>query len=232
MRSEAGFTLLELTIAMAVVTVIAAAVASSFGMGLQVWERTQQAADKNQESAALMQIFSNDMRSAWVSENGKIGTFVLTATDKQSKGEPSFSFATLVSDREDGRLAQLMQVSYRFDAEEGALYRSMGPVPTEAEQSSGQTATVVQITQPAEEEALVDHVSSFAVRCWDGEQWSSEWPLPAGTTVATTKNADGTTTTAEPPKLPQMVELTVVLTPEQGAERTLQTQIPIEMARP
>jgi general secretion pathway protein J len=218
MKGQGGFTLLELTVAMTVVAVLAAAVVSVFSTGLQVWEKVQRESDENQEAAAVLEILSSDIRGAWLGPAGKEGNFVSQQGSSSSEiTAAALTFTSLVSKREAGRVSEFVEISYRLDYKNGILYRSLIPVPG------------ADVEQPAvlktelEEEEITDDVLEFTVRCWDGADWQERWPVLRGNVE---ENSE------ENLQLPHMVEITLQFAGGGGNPRQVSAVVPIEMAHP
>lgn len=74
--SQRGFTLLELTIAMMFVVILVSGITLTISTCLNVWERSQEMADLNQEARAITEIISRDMRGAYLGLERTAGYFV------------------------------------------------------------------------------------------------------------------------------------------------------------
>ncbi len=74
--SQRGFTLLELTIAMMFVVILVSGITLTISTCLNVWERSQEMADLNQEARAITDIISRDMRGAYLGLERTAGYFV------------------------------------------------------------------------------------------------------------------------------------------------------------
>ncbi|NIM05490.1 MAG: prepilin-type N-terminal cleavage/methylation domain-containing protein [Armatimonadetes bacterium] len=212
MKARNGFTLLELTMAMTVVAILAVAMVSAFTTGLQTWERVEQRSDAEQRVSAVLETLSADLRGAWLGPNDKGGWFTLEGQEDAS----SLSFTCLLSGRQTGQTLDFSAVSYYLDSSSGILWREVGPAPSEkaveqSEQIEGQ------------EDEIAEDVLQFSVRCWDGEEWQEVWP-PA---ISGNGTAEQNTVS-----LPHIVEISMELSSGQERTRTVRTMIPIEMAHP
>jgi prepilin-type N-terminal cleavage/methylation domain-containing protein len=204
MRSQSGFTLLELMIAMVITAIIAGAIASAFGTGLRSWERVQQLSDTNQESAAVGALINADLRSAWLSTDGTMGSFELPATPDSDPNIGALSFTALLPDKEQPTVSGLARITYRV--EDNKLYRKVSMVMPDTTQATITTATTgtttnnaslqsMIVTVPEEpEEVVAENVQEFAVRCWDGSAWQTTWTTTA-TAAQTNTLASGLTAT-------------------------------------
>jgi len=216
-RPPGGFTLLELTVAMTLSAILAAAVVSAFSTGLQIWERVQQDSDAAQEAAALLERVSADLRGAWLGPGAKAGLFTLEQeTAKREEASPALSFTTLLPGREAAEVASFTQISYRLDPDRGILWRGEAPAPSDKAAESEEPVEL-------EEEEVAENVRQFAVRCWDGEQWQDQWPAPQQAKEKAEEEA---------PTLPQIVEITLELISSAGNPRLIRAAVPIEMAHP
>ena len=74
--SQRGFTLLELTIAMMFVVILVSGITLTISTCLNVWERSQEMADLNQEARAITDMISRDMRGAYLGLERTAGYFV------------------------------------------------------------------------------------------------------------------------------------------------------------
>jgi prepilin-type N-terminal cleavage/methylation domain-containing protein len=210
---SAGFTLLELMIAMVMTVILAAAIASAFGTGLRVWERVQRQSDSHQENSAVNELLASDLRSAWLSTDGTMGSFELPEGSGNDSTK-AFRFTSLLPDKENPQVSYLSVVSYRFDSSNGSLWRTVAMVTpdTTAETGSSSANTSITNQQPDEEEELVaEHVSAFSVRCWDGESWQNTW---------TTISSEGTTGISQ---LSESTQTTQVAADLGGSEPTTST---------
>lgn len=217
MKRPTGFTLLELTVAMVVVAILAAAVVSAFATGLQAWQKAQQQADSNQAGSAILEHISGGLRSASLGFRSRSGNFSL----RNDNGGPVLTFTCLATDPKQAQVADFVEVKFRFDAAKSILWRS------ERSLVSGQSGSSAE---PVTEEAAAEDITGFTVRGWDGETWQEEWP-PAQ--AASSEPVTGEKTAEAQPTLPLSVEVKVTIAGGDGAaERVLQATVPIEMAHP
>ena len=82
---QRGFTLLELTIAMVFVALLVSGIALSISTGLNVWRRSLEAAELNQEARAVMALLSRDIRGAYLGLDRMNGWFI-AAPSAESEG--------------------------------------------------------------------------------------------------------------------------------------------------
>jgi prepilin-type N-terminal cleavage/methylation domain-containing protein len=190
---QRGFTLLELTVAMSFVALLAGGIVLSISTCLKVWRRSLEAADLNQEARAVLETISRDVRGATLGPDRSSGLFQLTPA---AQGYPPFDVLELSTESSSvSRLGLLpdellpadqesrppvtdyVQVRYEWhEAEPGSpagLYRTITPVP----------APVIRGTQPpliapTNAELISTSVTQLRFRCYDNAEWFDEWDAP------------------------------------------------------
>ncbi|MFB3880239.1 MAG: type II secretion system protein GspJ [Armatimonadota bacterium] len=210
-RRRRGFTLLELTIAMSFVGVLIGGIALSITTCLNVWDRSRETADLNEEARAVIEVMSRDIRGAYLGLHRRGGYFLATPGVARTQLGPSLEFTTesstvtraALSPEAVGPASQAgppttdyVAVRYQLldakQVERPGLYRLSWASPR---------ADWLEAA-PAEEQAMAVELISEAItdlrlRYWDGGQWRDEWE-----------------TTADNLRLPDAVavELTIALT--------------------
>lgn len=228
-----GFTLLELLIAMTMTVILAGAIASAFGAGLRAWKTVEGQSDVHQENAAVGDLLASDLRSAWLSTDGTMGSFELSEGVGQGSNA-ELIFTSLLPDKENPQVCYLATVTYRFDSTNGKLWRSVSLVEPEAQEGTASLGSRLAASnslaggsENQSEESIAEHVSGFAIRCWDGEAWQGSWTTSTDETTITVGGTQQTQTTVAPdlggvdagsqpedevetpPMLPRAVEVTV-----------------------
>lgn len=192
-RRERGFTLLEMTIAMSFVGLLAAGITLAISTCLNVWQRSVEAAELNQEARAVFELLSRDIGGAYLGLERTAGYLVgseapggMPPVDSlvvctESSG---ISRAMLVPAGLRGKWAQeahppvsdYAEVSYEWRPAAGkepeGLYRTTRLVPrwgegeeTYHEAGSGGMAA----------ELISDGVVSLGFGYFDGTQWVDSW---------------------------------------------------------
>ena len=220
-RSRRGFTLLELAIAMTFVALLAGGIAISISTCLNVWRRSMEIADLNQEARAVIETISRDLRGAHLGLYRDAGFFIAS---QASVSESPFdrialttegsgvSRAALLPDElraapqeERPPISDFVGVAYHWaEGERGApagLYRTTWVVPL-ASQWQGIT--------PVDSELLSSSLTRLDLRYFDGEEWLTDYD-----------------SRAEWNRLPAAVYLQFGLLDQRQKEHDFQTIIPI-----
>lgn len=154
---DAGFTLVEVLIAAAILTIVLAAVYSTFFLAERSVSGLEGYGLRLEESRRAMDILSREIRAALYSSSDSGSLFVLK--DRENRGRPASELAltTLGTVREG-----FYRVSYyaRQEGERFTLYKSMDnpydglePVVTE----------------------VVEDLDSFSIKVKEGERWTGTW---------------------------------------------------------
>lgn len=152
------FTLVELILVSAILSVVGIAVYTALSSGIRVWKRINQESPQEDVSIFFAKM-SHDLRS-----------LVKHSTVSFSGGPDSISFSTfIVSETEEGMKRDLGMVSYRFEKGKDAISR---------EQSN---YSQVYLSEPGPARLLLRGVDSLTFRyyCYDPENeeyiWLDAW---------------------------------------------------------
>jgi|GEM_PF-7035242 len=208
MSKSAGFTLMELMMALAIVVLLSAAIVSAFAVGLKAWDKVQQQADYHQTAAAILETIGADLRGAWLG-NTQEGFFKLAA----GGGNASLSFTTLAPVKETGGLTQFVEIAYRREGDR--LLRAQQSLSASPEESP-------------EEDVIAEGVEAFSLRAGKADTWQEQWQA-----LSRTEITDYDAAMTSPPTLPDQVEITVAISdPATGKPAQLKTVVPLAMGHP
>lgn len=191
---SAGFTLLELTIAMSFVAALVGGIALTVSTALKVWDRSQEIAEINQEARSVFEVLSRDLRGAYLGLTNNGGYFLGGVGSQHLNTSQSFEFTTESSsltrlallpptDIEDWDLETEVLpppvtdfVAVRYSVIEATpdmspgLYRLTWAAPTPEwveERRSESEAFRIELISPS--------VNSVRLWYFDGEEWLSAW---------------------------------------------------------
>jgi len=225
-RNRRGFTLLELTIAMTFVALVATGIAVSISTCLKVWQRSLAAAELNQEARAVMQMLSRDIRGAhvglrrdagyfWGTPAGSSGSSIDTLELCTESSAPSR--AALLPDEVRGEwdqaarppLSDYVGVRYEERAADGdepaGLYRMAYVVPGADPDLPDELGL-----EPTSTELVSRSVVGLRFEYLDGEEWTGSWE-----------------TNPEDTRLPRAVAIELTLRDERERDHAYQTIVPI-----
>jgi len=189
MRSQRGFTLLELTIAMTFVALVATGIVLSISTSLNVWRQLTESADLNQESRAVVETISRDLRNSYMGLFRDVGFFTAVPAEEGqapfdsvefSADSSSISRAALLpedlrSGTQEERLPVTDYVGVRYqwspggDGVPAGLYRTTWLVP-------GVGVIAPSASVETESEELISHaLTRFELRYFDGKEWATEY---------------------------------------------------------
>ena len=194
MKRRAGFTLLELLVAILVTSILVAAIASAFSTGLRVWDYVQKKSDQNQEAAAILDAIAADMRGIWndPQRSDKFLSCKYAGTTGADRDPDALYFTAFLPDKEDSRILRFVEITYRLDKKSHTLLRSEKPITSEQEEQKAQlarTALTAQAVSAAEEEVVTENVSRFDLRFYDGGSWIDQWPPANSISAAAAREA-------------------------------------------
>jgi len=192
-RGQRGFTLLEITIAMSFVALLATGIAISISTCLNVWNRAVETADLNQEARAMMELISRDIRGATLGLDRASGYFRLSpalegeapfdllevSTSSSSASRVGLLPDELRSLDQESRppVTDYMGVGYAWreaDLEGPAgLYRVTTVVPARV-----MLGTQTPFAEYVNAELVSDAVTKLRFLCYDGNEWVPEWNAP------------------------------------------------------
>lgn len=225
-RGQSGFTLLELTIAMVFVGLLAGGIALSLSTCLKVWRRSQEAADLNQEARAIVSLLSRDIRSAYLGLNRDAGYFigipaeaedtpideVYLTTESTSAGRTAFLPDEMRLGWEDGShspVTDYVAVSYQWLNDSGdlppGLYRTTKVAPSPQQLLGDEVWETAETTQ-----LVTNHLVFLEAWYYDGTEWLAEWDTQAGR-----------------PALPRAVDIVFALRDRRDNEHEFTTTIPV-----
>jgi type II secretory pathway pseudopilin PulG len=237
-RADRGFTLLELTIAMTFVIVLAGGIALSISTCVNVWRRAQEMADLNQEARAVSEVLSRDIRGAYLGLNRNSGYFLGTAgygydqlaLDPTVPSDELLEFSTESSAMTRLALMPRDQSDTQTDTEDHPVTSDFVVVryvmhdPTGDEPGGLWRLTWVaprpewlDEPPPIEEAVSIEPISESVVglrlEYYDGESWLSDWR-----------------TSEQGNRLPKAVAVEMRLLDSREKEHVYQSVIPVPSA--
>lgn len=218
-RRQRGFTLLELTIAMTFVGLLASGIVISISTCLNVWTRSVESADLNQEARAVMEMVSRDLRGCYLGLVQTTGYFTGSPAKPGGVQFDTIEFTTQTSDlsrfallpdemrsqKQESRppISDYVAVHYGWRTGQGVdgLYRTTWVSPGAMGEKRG----------GAESSELVSTaLTSLRFRYFDGAEWDDSF--------------DSSTRSNNPPIA---VSVSLTLRDARGQEREFQTVVPI-----
>lgn len=161
-----GFTLIELMVALTILSLSMGAIYLSFSSGLSAWERGEETMATFQAMRRTLELLTREIRSSYTSPGNK--EIKLVGLDRQSAGNDTdeLTYFTLSGPRPNGRIG-LYRIKYYLAKETGAthysLYREELP-------SIGKFILGEKVTQP-----LLREVSGLNFRYYRGDKWEDSW---------------------------------------------------------
>ncbi len=211
---------------MTFVALLAAGITLTISTCLNVWQRSVEAAELNQEARAVVELLSRDISGAYLGLERKAGYMSgLPAQEAECPvdrltvctGSNSVARAALLPDdlRANWSLethppvTDYVAVSYEWlpaDVEAPAgLYRAVQLVPRGYDQDPYALAT-----GDMEPDLISEAVVELGLRYFDGQQWMDSWQ-----------------STEEDPRLPRAVSIEMILCDARGREHAYQTIVPV-----
>ncbi|GEM_PF-2043261 len=224
-HARGGFTLLELSIAMTFVALLAGGIVITISTCLNVWARADEAATLNQEARAVLQMIGRDLRDAYLGLHRTAGYFIGTpAGDRGRSDALELSTHSSAADRSallpdelralwaqglGPPLTDFVGVRYvlREASEQGpaGLYRELAVVPVAAhEMVHRQQMTWMKA------ELLSTRVRELRFRYYDGQDWWTQWDSELWGN-----------------RLPQAVAVAFIITDERGRAHTFRSIVPL-----
>ncbi len=167
-----GFTLIELVIALAMVTIIAASLADSLWTAYHATQRTEAAVAPSRQASIAMDYLSGDFQNALQTGSAAttlIGNFEGTQAqdDRGHEADDVIFFSTAESPQHVYANGEVKQVEFTVEHLAGsndyALVRRV-------------TRNLLAEVQPApDEEIICRNVSSFTLEYFDGSNWNATW---------------------------------------------------------
>jgi general secretion pathway protein J len=210
-RSQAGFTLLEVMIAVAVLGLIGGLTWKSFDAASDLKSRIERAEERDQTVRGAMNRIAREVSMAFLSEHYDRKRFRERPTRfvlKDGRREADLTFTSFGNERLaiDAKESDQALFEYKLapDPEVSGrrnLYRRVKPILDEDPDRGGQTA------------ALAEDVVAFSVEAWDAKDraWRPEWdsnsPQQTGQIL-----------------LPSRIRISLTVKDEQGKEKAYTTQ--------
>jgi len=190
-RGSRGFTLLELTIAMTFVVLLASGITLSLSTCLNVWRRSQEAAELHQEARAIMELLSRDIRGAYLGLDKNAGYFLGMPAAEEKVPIDVLEFCTesssvarlaLLPDEERSEWDEVLRpvvtdyiaVRYEYtdtaDEMPAGLYRTTWAVPI-----FEWSLLEFPPNQPLNSELISAAVIALRFQYFDGESWTGTW---------------------------------------------------------
>lgn len=226
MRGGGGFTLLELTIAMMFVALLASGITLTISTSLNVWRRSQETAERNQEVRGVMELLARDIRGAYLGLDKDAGYFIGLAAEGQEAPLDVLELCTESSEVVRAALApderrdewgpdlrppvtDYVAVRYEhrpeYDGAPGGLHRTTWAAPVA---EWGLTDEIERT--PLSSELISEAVTGLRFEYFDGDNWLSAWQ-----------------TTEEERVLPHAVSIELTLSDVRGDEHVYRTIVSI-----
>ena len=196
-----GFTLIELLLALALLALVAGLMQGTYTGAVRSRDRASAETARIHAAAVVLDRLADELAGAFVSEaRGEI-TGLSAAPD--ADGNTVLVFTARPVPIPGVRAGGLAEVGYFVETRDDGvprLYRREDPDPDEDWDEGGRPYPVLE------------GVSRFVVRCFDGEAWKDEWDSRGR---------------EEEPVLPLAVSIEVAWKEGEGPERVLRTATPI-----
>ncbi|HEX4053969.1 MAG TPA: type II secretion system protein GspJ [Tepidisphaeraceae bacterium] len=166
---RSGFTLLELVIALAMVTIIVATLASSLSLAYHATQRTEAAIAPSRQAAIALDYMSDDLQSALPRGTELAGNFEGTQAqdDRGHEADDLIFYSTAESPQHvdaNGEIKEIeITVEHPLNSSDYVLVRRV-------------TRNLLTDVQPApDEEIICRGVSSFTLQYFNGSSWNPTW---------------------------------------------------------
>ena len=175
-----GFTLVELLVALVLVSVVVGGIVAAFSTSLTTWRLAQKSADLAQEARTILGLVARDLRAASLGPaDSPTGVFITEETGLRfttssailnrltySTFEPTETASEYpVSDQADVKYFQLGG----SDTLRAGFYRVERFLPPYDDYD------VEEIFEPGERDLVSPNVSELNLRYFDGQAWSETW---------------------------------------------------------
>jgi len=217
--SRAGFTLLEVMIAVAVLGLIGGLTWKSFDAASDLKSRIERAEERDQTVRGAMNRIAREVSMAFLSEHYDRKRFRERPTRfviKDGRREADLTFTSFANERLaiDAKESDQALFEYKLGPDPDVsgrrnLYRRVKPLLDEDPDRGGQTAV------------LAEDVVAFSVEAWDAKDrsWRPEWdsnsPQQSGSIL-----------------MPSRVKISLTVKDEQGKDRAYTTQSTIMLLQP
>ncbi len=160
-----GFTLLEILLAVALLSVILAAVYSTFNLSHKAMEGMDESLLGLQESRSIVDTLTREIESLSYGQSTRLGVFKVEDRDLYGKQASRFTFTTF-----SPLVPGLSQVSYYVEEREGrpVLYKKIKPAYKKEDVAAAE---------------LMEGIDSFSVEVKDGDKWVKTWEVSGATRV-------------------------------------------------
>lgn len=183
-----GFTIIELLLAASIMSIIALAILSTFGAGMQAFERVQSFGGFRADVSLFLEGFERDMRN----------TFAFSPIKFRGNGQ-RVSFAAIGTkiDEDGNEFTVLEERSYDFDSSQKALIEkeeNFAPTVSSAAEENVRTHQIAPI------KAVVFQYYSYRKEIQDGKEriesgwqgtWTDEGTIPRGIKIQLTFDDGG-----------------------------------------
>jgi type II secretion system protein J len=183
-----GFTLLELLIAMTMMTIIAASLYTSMSIGFKARESAERVVEKGRSAGIAVETIKNMVASAMVPSGILAGSFV-GEDDENDGGYPADTLTFYTADYNPGEAevaCDIEKVEISMSARKNTNERVIVRKVT--------TNLLSPTTLDPDEEILCGNVRSMNLQYYDGSDWQDDW--------ASSENDNS---------LPRAVKITIVL---------------------
>jgi prepilin-type N-terminal cleavage/methylation domain-containing protein len=185
-RKHRGFTLLEFTLAAAIIATLATSLYMTMSIGFRARKSIDNQIIAMREAAVVMDLIQQDFESVLppapalpdsgqtiylgqaYSDTAMVGPFIGEAISVGDVGADTVEFYCLGRDMGDtdsptAEGVRWVQLALRTDVEPAVLVRRV------------ETNVLAEIQREPVEEVLADNIRGFAVRYFDGSQWLTAW---------------------------------------------------------
>jgi len=214
---RAGFTLLEVLIAVAVLGMIGAVTWKAFDGAYDLKSRVERAEERDQTARAALERMSREVSMTFLSEHYDHKRFRTRPTFfrlRDGRGEADLMFTSFAHERLhlDAKESDRAVFQYRLERDENgtmSIFRRVKPHIDEEPDRGGEKAL------------LAEDVIRFTVQVWEPKdrEWRDEWDTSSATRAGQLL-------------LPPRVKIAITLKDEQGKERTWSTQARIALDSP
>ncbi|HWP40863.1 MAG TPA: GspJ family type II secretion system protein [Tepidisphaeraceae bacterium] len=163
-----GFSLLELILAMGMVSILALSLYASMRITFKARDSAQSAVEPARATAVVSELIGRDLEGVLPPTGTLAGPFVVISGGTVGAESDYMQFCAIGSDGswEDRAIPEgirRIELTVRTDLNPPALVRRVT------------RNLLASLAEDPEEEVLVRGVKSFAVRLYDGTSWSDEW---------------------------------------------------------